>query len=332
MTVLADITPHTDAILAAAAAADSRALALQSQLNTADRHISDLEAQVDDLTAENQRLRDLLDDGTPPPPPPQQQIVLYGASSNGSEVASKDARYGPMKVIRRFHSGDPSGVLEKGRSIHVSFKTDMASVVSGAASAKIAAFMANQGPDPLYVTLWHEHDVKERKGGFDLALWKQAWAAFVKIPGVRGPNRYPTIVLSAWTFNTDYLAKNPGKGPGYYLPADGSYDVIGVDCDGLAPKNGAYHDFLPEAKAVAALAQAKGVRWSVPEFGWPIDPGDTDHSKRNAAIKQQTAAINALPDPPVYVCLFESHGRFPLYDLNSAEDQAWKAITTGGDS
>ena len=256
-----------------------------------------------------------LDTATPVPAP----TTIIGACplTGGMSAAAGQRvidRWGQGVAVRMFASGGfgtIAPVLPDAGSILASWKPTLGQPLDR------AAVLAALAPLPAgsKVAVWHEPDVKARKGEAVapmIALHRE----FAAIVRAERPDLDVMGVLSAWTWQGGY---DPTT---YIDPA--SFDVLGIDLDDPnVPKS--YTDYLPAAREAAAWAAAHGItRWTVPEFGLPRSATDTTGTGRAAWMTQQVEALRALPTPPEDVCLFESTSYAGTELTSTVEQDAWR--------
>jgi len=173
-------------------------------------------------------------------------------------------------------------------------------------------------PAGAKVCVWHESDVKTRKGAdaAPMIAIHREFAAFIR---EERPDLVLMGVMSGWTFT-------PTKN---YVPEDyidpTTFDVLALDLDGIVDS---YADFLPMvAKAQAWMQQVGITRWTVAEFGAPRQASDTAGSVRAAWMTEQVTALKKLANPPEEISLFESGSYLNTELIAQVEIDAWKALT-----
>ena len=261
---------------------------------------------------------------TATPVPPTVITSLKGSSAlTGSLTATAGQsvlnRWGPQagaaaRLFAQPGSGwVPAPVLPSQRLL-LSWKPDLDVPLDAAAC--LAAMRT--APPKTKVTSWHEADVKIIKGD-DPAPMLTAQRDFAALIRAERPDLDVTVVLAGYRFHPD---ENPADIEHYADPA--TFDVLGVDLDGIKTKYADFRTFVPGI--MAYLAKHGKTRWTVPEFGAPRLSTDPDGTQRAAWITEQVAFLRALPNPPEEICLFESRATsYVGTELTSTVEQdAWR--------
>lgn len=290
----------------------AEAFALQVQTLTAD--LADRDAQIAALKAQ-------IDSQPVPTPDP---ATRYGAcpAAGGSGLAAAQAvidKWGPGAAIRQFFPGGftanpnhPDGAS----LVHTSYKPDLAAVNAGTLDAAITA-LAKATPAGDILEIWHEADLKVRKGTLDKTAVVAAKNRFYDLVKAANPHVLVATTYTGWLFE-------PKSG---LDPQDWSgvrADLLGVDLDGISVTAPPYPDWSDEIPAVKTCADQWGYAgWCVPELGAPrAGTGDTDGAIRAAWA---TACAKAC-DGALYVAWFE-YPTSPNYELTTtAEIAAWKTL------
>jgi uncharacterized coiled-coil protein SlyX len=307
---LADLGPQLTAAVAGAAVAQQRAAELESRVAGLEATIADLRAQLAE---------------------PEPTATVWGAcpakgGTGTAAIAALTTKWGPGQALRLFCSGGldtlptiPDGVP----LVHISWKPDLAALIAGTLDAQIRAVVTwaqalqARGIVPV-LEVWHEPDVKVRKGSGTVASYVAAKSYF----GRKVRNLDPTILtahtISGWTVN-------PASGIDPTEWGTVVADVLGIDLDGINRTSLPYPDYAGTITAAAEFAKAHGYSLAVPEFGEPRITADSDGSKRALWITATAAQIEAAA--PLYVALFEYSGSTAGYALDTtAEQSAWRAV------
>lgn len=241
--------------------ADTEIDALTTRALTADAHIAALTTENARLEADNARLHALVDAGTVTPPPPT-STTKYG-SCVGPTVASVDALFGGIKVLRCFDGGKGPGMWTRDGASQVgadvavstSFKGSPASIMAGSNDAAWQAFWRSvpKRTGAVYWTFYHEPEDNVERGEFTAKQWRDAFAYLIqlqnKTTGITQPST-PLPILMSWT-----LVAASGRNMADYL-VPGAKD-IGFDTYGKS-----------EAVLAVAYAKAHGLTLHIPELGW----------------------------------------------------------------
>jgi len=299
--------------------ATTQGLAVQVQTLTAD--VADRDAQIAALQAQ-------IDAITQQPIP--EPTTIWGASSikpGGSGTAAVQRvldRWGAGAAVRLFASGGfTTPDIPDGPSLlHMSWKPDMDQLVAGTLDAQIAAVVTwaqalrARGIVPI-LEVWHEPDVKTRKGSGTRDQYAAAKAAFHARVKALDATLATACTLSAWTFTA-----SSGIDP---EPWALTADYLGVDFDGLNSTK-AYPDYQTVADTVADFATAHGyLGWCGPEIGEPrlaSDPDGTERAAWLAGLAQKMEARGMF-----YGALYEFTDGATGYQLNDAERAAFLAVT-----
>lgn len=209
-------------------------------------------------------------------PTPGGTGMLVGESRNNGNTALFDAmaaQAGPYTVARAYQSGqwrstwaaDVGGPDVGKRATVYSCKPDMTQMASGALDSSLKAFVASI-PDShiCFLAMWHEPDVKFRKGTLLIPAWLAAMQRFADvITAVGKPHVYVSIILSNWS----YVGAGEGNGspdqfwqPGFA----GKVDNFGVDfyLTSNTPTSGAH-----EQDPGIAFADLHGLSYGIAEIG-----------------------------------------------------------------
>ena len=272
-----------------------------------DATIADLRAQIAELTSVVPAVR-----------------TLYGAcpAAGGSGQAAAQTvitKWGPGAAIRQFFPGGFTATPNHpdGASIvHTSYKPDLAQVNTGALDDTITA-LAQATPAGDILEIWHEADLKVRKGTLDKAAVIAAKNHFYDLVKAANPAVLVATTYTGWLFE-------PTSGLDPQEWAGVRADLLGVDLDGINVTAPPYPDWSDEIPAVKTCADQWGYAgWCVPELGAPrAGTGDADGTVRAGWA---TACAKAC-DGALYVAWFE-YPTSPNYELTTtAEIAAWKTL------
>jgi hypothetical protein len=267
------------------------------------------------------------------PAPVTATNTQYGASSTGgSTVASVVSKFGTGASIRSFVPGGfasaavrPAGTSE----IHVSWKPAIGSVITDA--QLITAFANLRDGDQVEV--WHEADVKYRKGQDLAGMLAMKNQFHDKVVALRTAGRIPKVqtvnTWAGWTVDST-SGINPAN-------LHARADLLGIDMDGIP----AFDSFYPYAtrqmgaKLVAAFKAGGYKGWTVPEFCMPSVSSDTDRTRRIAWFRSEVAKISqgvpgeGVPAPEM-IAWFDTAGIIGESErlTTSNEITAWSALVS----
>lgn len=296
------VTADRDLIAAALVSSEDDLKVTQAALADALARIAELEQFVDPVP-----VRPLL--GACP--------LTHGMSAQG--VTNVVARWGEGVAVRLFaDEGDgwlaapPLG--DAGRLL-LSWKPSLqVPIDEGRALAALAGLPAGSK-----VCVWHEPDVKARKGAA-VAPMKARAAEFAAIVRKHRPDLVVMAVLSGWTFDP-----STSFDPLAYVDV-ASFDVLALDLDGLdGPK-----DYRPVVAKAQDWMRRNGVtRWTVAEYGVKLTTSFTA-THRVGWLNEQTTALLELDWPPEDVCLFEvdTTAARSYILATPAEQNAWRTLIT----
>lgn len=311
---VSDYTAATETI----AVRDAMVLDLQENVFALTAQVGDLAIQIVTLNA---RIAE-LEAQTPEPPKPKTTVGASAllapgqAAMSAASVKSVTDRWGAGTAVRLFSASGwtVAPALGDAGVLQLSWKPDLSKPIDHAAA--LAALV--NVPAGSKVCVWHEPDVKVRKGDpvAPMLARSREFAALIRS---ERPDLVLMGVLSAWTFDPSQRF----NAADYIDPA--TFDVLGIDLDGLF----GYKDYLPCVANAQTWMRKVGVeRWTIAEFGTKINANFT-RAQRAAWLKEQSDAILALEWAPEEICLFEATV-YPEYTLETeAELQAWEnAIAT----
>lgn len=273
------------------------------------------QALTEELTRARARIAELEASTTPKPPRPLLGACPLNGGMNASGIVRVTERYGAGAAVRLFSPSGwtPAPALGDAGRLLLSWKPDLSRPVDEAACLTALA----AAPAGSKVCVWHEPDVKARKGD-PVAPMKARAAEFYRIVKAKRPDLDVMAVLSGWTFDP-----SNSFDPLDYIDLV-SFDVLALDLDGLAgPK-----DYRPVVAEALAWMKANGVkRWTVAEYGVKTTAGFTT-SDRLRWLSEQTTALLALPNPPEEIVYFEteSSAEGRLYIMTPAELELYRAL------
>lgn len=313
------VTADRDLIAAALASSEDDLKAAQAAL-------ADTVAERDrlgvDLAAALARIAELEQGEVVVPPTPRPMLgacpLSGGMSTQGVENVT--ARWGSGTAVRLFADESdiwrPAPPVGDAGRLLLSWKPTLLSPIDEARAVSALAGL----PAGSKVCVWHEPDVKARKGAA-VAPMKARAAEFAAIVRKHRPDLVVMAVLSGWTFDP-----STSFDPLAYVDV-ASFDVLALDLDGLdGPK-----DYRPVVAKAQDWMRRNGVtRWTVAEYGVKLTTSFTA-THRVGWLNEQTTALLELEWPPEDVCLFEvDTNAARTYILTTpAEQNAWRALITG---
>lgn len=268
--------------------------------------------------------------------------MLVGESRDNGNTALFDAmatQAGPYTVARAYQSGqwrstwsaDVGGSDVGKRATIYSCKPDMAAMGSGSLDASLTAFVQSI-PDShvAFLCMWHEPDVKLRKGQIDLAQWQAAQLRFCQVVKAVGkPHVYTTVILSNWSAIGGVTVGTPDE---FWVGPDGAgrvIDVVGWDMYlfNNTPTTGAH-----EQQACVAFAAQHGASYGIAEIGLFTSVTDMTvgaawmHTQADYAFASGAAGPHGSA---AYLCWFDQDvgGALPVPSAAPALITAAKAIS-----
>jgi hypothetical protein len=311
------VTADRDLIAAALASSEDDLKATQSALADA---VAERDRFAVDLAAALARIAE-LEQGVVVPQKPRTILgacpLSGGMSTQG--VGNVVARWGEGVAVRLFaDEGDgwlAAPPLGSAGRLLLSWKPSLTRPVDEAATLAALAGL----PAGSKVCVWHEPDVKARKGAA-VAPMKARAAEFAAIVRRHRPDLDVMAVLSGWTFDP-----STSFDPLAYVDL-GSFDVLALDLDGLdGPK-----DYRPVVAKAQDWMRRNGVtRWTVAEYGVKLTTSFTA-THRVGWLNEQTTALLELDWPPEDVCLFEvdTTAARSYILATPAEQNAWRTLIT----
>lgn len=307
--------------------AEDTVVDITEELNASKNVIYDKNLEIENLKIEIADLKARiaeLEAGVDPEPEPVRNTILGACPLTGgfgnSGVTNVTTRWGAGTAVRAFSGSGWQVAPAKADAgiLLLSWKPPVNSPINEAE----ALVALENVPAGSKVCVWHEPDVKARKGD-PVAPMKARAREFYEIVKRNRPDLDVMAVLSAWTFDpsTDY---NPLD---YFEPE--ACDVLALDLDGLAGNK----DYRPVVAKAQEWMRNNGItRWTVAEYGVKTkttEPTFTNMDRVNW-LNEQTNALLALEWKPEEVCYFEVNNGDPEYAkyilTTSAEQIMWKAL------
>jgi hypothetical protein len=240
------------------------------------------------------------------------------------------SKYGPKASVRIFSSSGLGSVSRPSTAarVHASWKPTLGSTIT---EAQVIAACSNLRDGDL-VEVWHEADVKYRKGDDLAAMLAMKNQLHDRVVALRAAGRIPKVLtVNTWAgWSVDSTSSvNPSN---LHCRAD----LLGIDMDGI-PANDRFYPFVARqmgAKFIAAYKAGGYVGWSVPEFCMAAVSTDPDHSKRVAWLTSEVDTISqGIPaegiPAPVMIAWFDTGGPLAPYEDNGLtqpnEISAWSA-------
>ena len=319
MTDTAALTLALNELAAAATESIRHATAVQSGAATALANATQTKHDGADILAAVDAIRAALA-SEPPAPAPSTVIGACPLTGGMSAAAGQRvvARWGEGVAVRLFASGGfgtVAPVLPDAGRIIASWKPTLGQPLDR------AAVLAALAPLPAgsKVAVWHESDVKVIKGSETYARMTQAHTEFAAIVRADRPDLDLVGIVAGYRFAP---GQDLARLDGYIDPA--TFDVLGVDLDGITDKYADFRTFIPGIEAY--LERIGKTRWTVPEFGAPRLASDGDGTVRAAWITEQRSDLLTLPNPPEEICLFESTSYVGTELTAAVEQDAWRAM------
>ena len=304
-------------------------IALALALDELDRHAAGVQSgaakalsNATQVRADIADVRAALAAPDPEPPAPAPSTVIGACPLTGGMSAAAGQRvidrWGKGVSVRLFASGGfgtIAPVLPDAGRIIASWKPTLGQPLDR------AAVLAALAPLPAgsKVAVWHESDVKVIKGSETYARMTQAHTEFAAIVRADRPDLDLVGIVAGYRFAP---GQDLARLDGYIDPA--TFDVLGVDLDGITDKYADFRTFIPGIEAY--LERIGKTRWTVPEFGAPRLASDGDGSVRAAWITEQRSDLLTLPNPPEDICLFESTAYAGTELTATVEQDAWRAL------
>jgi hypothetical protein len=259
--------------------------------------------------------------------------TMFGACpTEGTSPSSVVSKYGSGASIRRFVPGDlgtvarPAGVSK----MHVSWKPDIGSTLY---DAELVSSFANLEDGDL-VEVWHESDVKYRKGGDLAGMLAMKNQLHDRVVALRDAGRIPKVLtVNSWAgWSVDSTSSvNPAN-------LHARADILGIDMDGI-PEADSFYPYAARqmgTKFIEAYRAGGYKGWTVPEFTMPSVDVDPTSTKRIAWFQAETATISqgvpaaGIPVPHM-IAWFDTAGIIGESEKLSAANEiaAWSTLVAG---
>lgn len=265
-------------------------------------------------------------------------MTIYGASVGGSvglTVAKQDARYGHVRAIRAFSSGNPGNLpvgTDLSRAIFYSFKmtsTNYTAMAAGIWDAAIQTWLRGlPSGQTVWVTYYHEPE-NNFPSGASFAAAQDHFIHLVHTTTGVTANVKVNIIFTAYILSFGKGSIPGGNShrniedwwPTTYVP-----DMVSFDFDGIAVTS-SYFDWsgIGYPSWAATFAASKGIPWSITEFATSTITGDSTHSGRAAYLTAQASHFtSAGASNVIYWDDNSSGGNESLTTSN--ELSAWAAL------
>lgn len=278
------------------------------------------------------RLSVTADAPTPAPAPAATETMFGACPTVGTSTSSVISKYGTGASVRIFVPGDfapvsrPAGASK----VHVSWKPALGSTITDA--DLIDAFAGLHDGD--LVEVWHESDVKYRKGDALAPMIALKNQFHDRVVALREAGRIPQVLtVNTWAgWSVDSTSDVDTA------PLHARADILGVDMDGIPSDD----DFYPyaerqmAAKFIAAYRAGGYTGWTVPEFSMPSVSSDPSGARRVAWIQSEVAKISrgvpaaGIPAPQM-IAWFDTAGIIGESEMLKAPSEiaAWSALVAG---
>ncbi|MFZ0324824.1 MAG: hypothetical protein WAN48_11935 [Actinomycetes bacterium] len=259
--------------------------------------------------------------------------TLFGASvyvdgaTWAEALASSNARYGGLEVVRVFYGGLPEAWPGRagavGGPVVVSFKGSPAAVNSGQYDAQLAQWFATApaGRD-IWWTYWHEPENDIEDGAFTAAAWRSAYRRIAGLADqAANPQLHNTVVLMCLTVDP-----KSGRRFSDYFPGADVVDTLGWDCYSRPSAPASYQPPAEMFSRAIAVNRQYGLSFGVAEAGSLLAPGD-DGTGRAAWLRDVGTYL--ADNHALFAVYFDSvvGGEYRLLDEPSR--QAWYDVVTG---
>ncbi|MGB3763172.1 MAG: hypothetical protein WA966_08115, partial [Ornithinimicrobium sp.] len=270
---------------------------------------------------------------TPTPTPAPIGTLIGACPQVGSPMSSVVSKYGTGASVRLFVPGGFKTVPRPvGASrVHVSWKPSIGGAITD--TQLISAFSDLQDGD--MVEVWHESDVKYRKGADLTGMLAMKNKFNDRVVALREAGRIPNLLtVNTWAgWSVDATSSvNPSN-------LHARADLLGIDMDGIPTQN----NFYPYAerqlgdKFVSAYRAGGYTGWTVPEFSMPAVAVDPTHEKRIAWFQAQVAKLRqgvpaaGVPAPRMIAWFDDDWASTAENDmLHSANEiAAWSELVAG---
>jgi len=261
-------------------------------------------------------------------------LTFIGACPEpNASAAAVLTKYGNGSSIRTFSSGTFGAAVARpagASNVHHSWKPTLGQALPS--DAVIQAAVANLVAGDI-VEVWHEADVKQRKGDPLAPMMTMKNAFHAAIVRMRNAGTIPQLrtcnTLAGWTVDSTSNV-NPSS-PDVLANAD----LLGIDMDGI-PADEDFYAFAERqmgTKFTTAMTNGLYKGWSVPEFCMPSVATDPTSSRRIAWFRDQVAKVRvgvpaAGVAPPVAINWFDFPGIIGESEMlvNAAEVDAWSKL------
>lgn len=272
----------------------------------------------------------------PEPPVVVPAKTLYGACplNTPAGAVSVLSKYGVGASVRLFFSGGFGSVTRPSNvsKMHVSWKPAIGSTIS---DSQVITACGNLRDGDL-VEVWHESDVKYRKGQNLAGMLALKNAFHDTVALLRSAGRIPQVLtVNTWAgWSVDSTSSvNPAN---LHCRAD----LLGIDMDGL-PANENFYQFATRqmgSKFVAAYKAGGYKGWTIGEFCMPSVPSDPAGTRRTTWFRSEVDKISkgvptaGIPAPHM-IAWFDTAGIIGNTEklLTTTEISAWKALVAQND-
>lgn len=225
---------------------------------------------------------------TPTPVPAPVRTMFGACPTSGTPVSSVIAKYGVGASVRQFVPGGFGAAVVRpaGTSrMHVSWKPALGSPITD--SQLVTAFANLKDGD--MVEVWHEADVKYRKGADLAAMLAMKNQLHDRVVALRDAGRIAQVLtVNTWAgWSVDSTSNvNPAN-------LHARADLLGIDMDGI-PESDNFYPYAARqmgAKFINAYKAGGYKGWTVPEFTMPSVASDPTHARRTEWFKAEAAAV-----------------------------------------
>jgi len=198
------------------------------------------------------------------------------------------------------------------------------SVINGNYDAQITASVTGLDPAYFYVECLHEIDTKVNGGYLTLSLGQQMKTRFYNLVKAANPNLWVGLTIQGYALAESNTLYTGGTTDARYggIP----HDFIGLDVDGIAPKQTApyYPDLTTRARNAQKWMRDHGAKgYAFPEWGVPANVVTADADNQILADNWITYYGNswkAEPIPPLFAAWYD-YGANPETPGSTASDQ-----------
>jgi hypothetical protein len=258
--------------------------------------------------------------------------TAFGACPTaGTATSSVLSKYGTKASVRIFVPGGLGRVTrpDGASRVHVSWKPALGSTITDAQVIDACTGLR----DGDLVEVWHESDVKYRKGG-DLAAMQALKAQLhQRVAALRAGGAIAKVLTvntwAGWSVDSNSNINTAIL----HAPAD----LLGIDMDGI-PANDDFYPYADQqmgAKLVSAFKAGGYTGWTVPEFCMPSVASDASRAKRIAWFQAEVARIRqgvsgqGVP-APLMIAWFDTAGIIGDSERLTAANEisAWSALVS----